>query len=131
MMFVLCIIFVCQFANSRFFFCGLPEKGMHAPCATYRNGSSPLYDHIQLSCPHLRFSFFLSCVAKVGEANMDMLIGARKDLGQSAGNRNMIRSRVVMFADLPGFKVSGFCFLLCHSCFVCFFRICCLVFFNF
>ncbi|CAM9975197.1 unnamed protein product [Pylaiella littoralis] len=44
---------------------------------------------------------------EVGEANMDMLIGARKDLGQSAGNRNMIRSRVVMFADLPGFKAMG------------------------
>lgn len=47
-------------------------------------------------------------MAKVGEAKMDMLIGARKDLGdQPTGNRNLIRSRVVMFADLPGFKVRG------------------------
>ncbi|CAM9303607.1 unnamed protein product [Ectocarpus sp. 6 AP-2014] len=43
---------------------------------------------------------------EVGEANMDMLIGARKDLGQSNGS-NLIRSRVVMFADLPGFKAMG------------------------
>lgn len=33
-----------------------------------------------------------------------MLIGAQKGLGES--NRNLIRSRVVLFADLPGFKVS-------------------------
>lgn len=41
---------------------------------------------------------------KVGEANMDLLIGGQKGLGQS--NSNLIRSRVVMFADLPGFKVN-------------------------
>lgn len=35
---------------------------------------------------------------------MDLLIGGQKGLGQS--NSNLIRSRVVMFADLPGFKVS-------------------------
>lgn len=34
---------------------------------------------------------------------MDLLIGGQKGLGQS--NSNLIRSRVVMFADLPGFKV--------------------------
>lgn len=44
-------------------------------------------------------------VAKVGESNMDLLIGGQKGLGQS--NRNLIRSRVVMFADLPGFKVNS------------------------
>lgn len=38
---------------------------------------------------------------------MDLLIGGRKDLGQSTGGKNLIRSRVVMFADLPGFKVAS------------------------
>lgn len=51
------------------------------------------------------FFFILFSMAKVGEANMDLLIGARKSVDQSTGNRNLIRSRVVMFADLPGFKV--------------------------
>lgn len=52
--------------------------------------------------------------AKVGEANMDLLIGGQKGLVPS--NSNLIRSRVVMFADLPGFKVNSafesFCFVL-------------------
>lgn len=38
---------------------------------------------------------------------MDLLIGGQKGLGQS--NSNLIRSRVVMFADLPGFKVNFTC----------------------
>ncbi len=48
---------------------------------------------------------------------MDLLIGGRKDLGQSTGGKNLIRSRVVMFADLPGFKVTSVCAVFGCWCF--------------
>ncbi|CAM9260136.1 unnamed protein product [Scytosiphon promiscuus] len=44
---------------------------------------------------------------EVAEADMDFLLGARKNLGQPKGSNNLIRSRTVMFGDLPGFKAMG------------------------
>ncbi|CAM9401316.1 unnamed protein product [Hapterophycus canaliculatus] len=43
---------------------------------------------------------------EVAEADMDILVGARKNLGQPKGSNNLVRARTVMFGDLPGFKAS-------------------------